>query len=347
MTLAAILCLAGAGRVASAQTVLDRTPNLAGAWVGPAGVLHFNFLHRFSSSPAPERKVTSAPTFLLAAGLPHRTLLGVHYASNSELSPRYPNEWEIFGRYAPLDQELGAPLDASIQIGYNLAGEGPDGEAAVARRQGPVRLLGAVRVLSAPNNIGGADVALAGGASLRLKRGIALAGDVASLVDRAAGERVAWSAGVSLAIPHTPHTLSLHATNTNNATLQSSSRGTRETRYGFEFTIPVTLSRYFGGRRPPPVAPKAADATPAGQDSVTATVQDFLFRPTRLEVAAGTTIVWTNGGQVAHTITAEDGSFDSGTIEAGQRGTVTFSRPGTYAFHCTPHPFMRGEIVVK
>ena len=76
-------------------------------------------------------------------------------------------------------------------------------------------------------------------------------------------------------------------------------------------------------------------------------MQDFLFRPTRLEVAAGTTIVWTNGGQVAHTITAEDGSFDSGTIEAGQRGTVTFSRPGTYAFHCTPHPFMRGEIVVK
>ena len=211
MTLAAILGLAGAGRVASAQTVLDRTPNLAGAWVGPPGVLHFNFLHRFSSSPAPERKVTSAPTFLLAAGLPHRTLLGVHYASNSELSARYPNEWEIFGRYAPLDQELGAPLDASIQVGYNLAGEGPDGEVAVARRQGPVRVLGAVRMLSAPNNIGGADVALAGGASLRLKRGIALAGDVTSLVDRAAGERVAWSAGVSLAIPHTPHTLSLHA----------------------------------------------------------------------------------------------------------------------------------------
>ena len=52
--------------------------------------------------------------------------------------------------------------------------------------------------------------------------------------------------GLNLAIPRTPHTISLHATNVNNVTLQSSSRGTDETRYGFEFTIPITLSRYFG-----------------------------------------------------------------------------------------------------
>ncbi len=250
--LVAILCGVTMGRESSAQTVLDRTPNLSGAWVGPPGVLHFNFLHRFSVSPAPERKVSSAPTFLLAAGLPARTLVGLHYASNSELSARYPNEWELFGRYAPLDQELGAPLDLSAQLGYNIAAEGLDAEAAVARRQGALRLIGALRVLAAPGDAGGADVAVAAGAAIRLRRGIALSGDVASLTDREAGEKVAWSAGLSLSIPHTPHTLSLHATNTNNATLQSSSRGTGETRYGFEFTIPVTLSRYFGGRRAAP-----------------------------------------------------------------------------------------------
>jgi plastocyanin len=345
---------AATGRVASAQTVLDRTPNLAGAWVGSPGVLHFNFLHRFSISPAPERKVSSAPTFLLAAGLPARTLLGVHYATNSELSPSYPNEWELFGRYAPLDQELGAPLDASAQIGYNLAAEGLDAEASVARRQGPVRLLGALRLLAEPGESGGSDVALAGGVALRLKRGIALSGDVASLTDREPGERVAWAAGLSLAIPHTPHTVSLHATNTNNATLQSASRGTGETRYGFEFTIPVTLSRYFGGRRPapdttrqPPPPQTGRQLPAAGRDSVTAVVQDFMFRPARLEIAAGTTVVWTNGGQVVHTVSAEDGSFDSGPIEAGERRAITFSRPGTFTFHCTPHPFMRGEVVVR
>jgi plastocyanin len=351
----AILCAIAAGREASAQTVLDRTPNLSGAWIGPPGVLHFNFLHRFSISPAPERKVNSAPTFLLAAGLPARTLLGVHYASNSDLSPRYPNEWELFGRYAPLDQELGAPLDASAQVGYNLAAEGLDGEVAVARRQGPVRLLGALRVLADPGEASGADVAVAGGVALRVTRGIALSGDVASLTDRETGERVAWAAGVSLAIPHTPHTLSLHATNTNNATLQSSSRGTTETRYGFEFTIPVTLSRYFGGGDPepgpraatPPTQEPEAQAAAGGRDTVTATVQDFLFQPGRLEIAAGTTIVWSNNGQVMHTVSAEDGSFDSGPIEPGERRGLTFSRAGTFPFHCTPHPFMRGVIEVR
>ena len=352
--LVAILCVIAVDREASAQTVLDRTPNLSGAWVGPPGVLHFNFLHRFSISPAPERKVSSAPTFLLAAGLPARTLLGVHYATNSELSPRYPNEWELFGRYAPLDQELGAPFDASAQVGYNLAAEGLDAEAAVARRQGPVRMLAALRLLAEPGDGGGSDVAVAGGVAVRLKRGIALSGDVASLTDRGVGEKIAWAAGLSLAIPHTPHTLSLHATNTNNATLQSSSRGTGETRYGFEFTIPVTLSRYFGGRHDAPDTtrqpwtPETAPQPSAGStDSVTAVVQDFMFRPARLEIAAGTTVVWTNGGQVIHTVSAEDGSFDSGPIEVGQPRGITFSRPGTYSFHCTPHPFMRGEVVVR
>jgi plastocyanin len=346
--LAATLAFAS-GRAAGAQTVLDRTPNLAGAWVGPAGVLHFNFLHRFSISSAPERKVTSTPTFLLAAGLPERTLVGVHYATNSELSPRYPNEWEFFGRYAPFDQELGSPVDASVQAGYNLAAEGLDAEAAVARRQGRLRVLGAFRVLAEPGAESGADVALAAGAALRLTRGIALSADVASLTDRAPGERVAWAAGVNLAIPHTPHTLSLHATNTNNATLQSSSRGTGETRYGFEFTIPLTLSRYFGGRGAETATPQPAPAAPApaGRDTVTAEVRDFMFRPARLTVRAGTTVMWTNGGQVAHTVTAEDGSFDSGLIESGERRAMLFSKPGSFPFHCTPHPFMRGEIVVR
>jgi plastocyanin len=350
--LAATLLLT-AGRAAGAQTVLDRTPNLAGAWVGAAGVLHFNFLHRFSISSAPERKVTSTPTFLLAAGLPARTLVGVHYATNSELSPRYPNEWEFFGRYAPLDQELGSPVDASVQAGYNLAAEGLDAEAAVARRQGRLRMLGAFRVLAEPGAESGVDVALAAGAAFRLTRGIAVSADIASLTDRAPGERVAWAAGINLAIPHTPHTLSLHATNTNNATLQSSSRGTGETRYGFEFTIPVTLSRYFGGRSAGTAAPSPAAAAPpaaapaAGRDTVTAEVRDFMFRPARLVVRPGTTVIWTNGGQVVHTVTAENGSFDTGPIESGQQQALLFSQPGSFPFHCTPHPFMRGEIVVR
>jgi plastocyanin len=350
--LVAALCGLTTWHGAGAQTALARTPNLSGGWVGASGVLHFNFLHRFSISSAPTRKVTSTPTFLLAAGLPGRTLLGAHYATNSELSPVYPNEWEFFGRVEPLQQERGAPIDAAAQVGYNLAAEGLDGEVSAARRQGPVRVLAAFRVLADPGAVGGSDIALASGVVIHLTRHLAVSGDVASLTRRAPGEKVAWGAGLNLAIPRTPHTLSLQATNVNNVTLQSASRGTNETRYGFEFTIPVTLSRYFGGRTPRP-APEAATPRPApeapaaGRDTVAAAVEDFAFRPARLEIAAGTTIVWTNNGQVSHTVSAEDGSFDSGSIEPGKRGSITFSRAGTFPFHCTPHPFMRGVIVVR
>ena len=95
--LLAALCSLVTGRGAGAQSVLDRTPNLSGAWVGTSGVLHFNFLHRFSISSAPERKVTSAPTFLLAASLPGRTLFGFHYASNSQLPRAIPTSGSSSG----------------------------------------------------------------------------------------------------------------------------------------------------------------------------------------------------------------------------------------------------------
>ena len=352
--LTAVVCGLVSVSHAAGQTVLDRSPNLAGAWVGSSGTLHFNFLHRFQASSAPERKVTSAPTFLMAAGLPYHTLLGAHYASNSELAPTYPNEWEFFGRIAVLNQESGAPLDASAQVGYNLAADAPDGEIALARRQGSLRILTSARVMGDPLGVGGTDVALGAGLIWRLSRYIALSGDAITVVERAPGEKVAWGAGINLAIPRTPHTLSLHATNVNNATLQSSSRGTEETRYGFEFTIPITLSRYFG-KTPPPSQPAAGQPAQTGADTaaaqstntLTAKVEDFSFEPARLEVQRGTTVTWTNEGQVIHTVTANYGSFDSGQIDSGAKGSVTFSRPGTFEYHCTPHPFMRGVIVVR
>ena len=350
-----LMCALASGPSALAQSVLDRTPNLDGAWVGASGMLHFNFLHRFSASSAPERKVTSVPTFLLAAGLPARTLIGAHYATNSELSPRYPNEWELFGRIALVDQTSGAPLDVAAQVGYNLAAEQPDGEVALARRQGPVRVLAAARLMGDPAGVGGADLALGSGVVLRLTRHIGLSGDVTTLVERGPGEKVAWGAGINLAIPRTPHSFSLHATNVNNASLQSSSRGTGNTRYGFEFTIPITLSRYFGAGRPRPdrgtPGPSAqqtpADSTSVGRDTVVVTVRDFSFGPTRLEIKPGTTVSWINEGQVVHTATADDRSFDTGEIQPGDRRSFTFSRAGTYPYNCTPHPFMKGEVVVR
>jgi plastocyanin len=337
----------------AAQSLLDRPPNLSGNWVGTSGTMYFNFLHRFTASPAPERKVGNVPTFVLGIGLPARTMLGAHYATNSRLAPRYPNEWEFFVRHAPFVQANGAPLDVGGQVGYNLAAEGVDGEVSLARREGRLRMLMVARIMSDPHVAGQTRFAGGAGATLRLGRYVALAADAASLLNREESERAAWSAGLHLALPHTPHTLSLQAANTNAATLQGASRGEDQVRYGFEFTVPLTLRRWFGGGAPPPEqAPPAPAAVPApgappGDAVFSAGIQGFAYTPARIEIAAGTTIEWKNQDPVAHTVTATDGSFDSGSIESGATWRHRFDTPGTYSFVCTPHPFMRGSVVVR
>ena len=233
---------------AAAQSLLDHSPNVSGDWTGAPGTLYFHFLHRFSASGAPERKVSNVPTFLLGSGLPRRLFAGLNYSSNSSLTPRFPNEWELFGRWLPIAQDYGNPLDLGAQVGYNNAAQGVDAELSLARRQGMLKLLVAGRSLTDPLDDGQRQLAGAAGAVVRLGTYVAVTGDVATVTDRHPGERVAWSAGLHVAIPLTPHTLSLQATNALVNTLQGASRGTSDVRYGFEFTIPLTLARYFGKR---------------------------------------------------------------------------------------------------
>jgi plastocyanin len=70
------------------------------------------------------------------------------------------------------------------------------------------------------------------------------------------------------------------------------------------------------------------------------------FDPSSLGARAGDTVIWTNTGSQQHTVTADDGSFDSGMLGAGAKFTRMFSSPATIAFHCTPHPWMKGVILV-
>jgi plastocyanin len=240
------------------------------------------------------------------------------------------------------------------QLSYNLAAEGVDGELAVARRIGPLRVIGVGRTLKDPLG-SGRRYAFGGGGTLRISRFFALAGDVATLTEREEGEEVAWSAGVHLAIPGTPHTLSIHTANTNAYTLQGVSRGEKTRRYGFEFTIPLTLNRWFGrgaqghpavASQAPELAPADSGATPTGAVAH-AGMRNLAFVPGTVEIAAGTTVEWLNNDPLSHSVTADDNSFSSGLIAPGRKWRHTFTTPGTYTYHCTPHPFMKGTVVVK
>jgi plastocyanin len=354
--LLSVITAAAAVAPVKGQSVVDRPPNLAGPWVGAPGVVHFNFLHRFSHSGAPQRKITNYPTFLLAAGFPWRMLIGANYATNSDVANRFPNEWEVFARGQPLSDE-GGLLDAAIQGGYNLAAESFDGEVSIAKRVGPVRVIAAGRALSHAYGIDKARFAIAGGGTLRINRWIALAGDAAKLLTPGEADTpeflsddVAWSAGLHLAIPYTPHSLSLQASNANTNTLEGATRASGSRRYGFEFTIPITLRRWLPSRatRDSRGATAASSSAPVGTGPVRrASMRALMYAPDRLEVAAGTAIEWKNDDQVAHTLTADDASWDSGMLEPGATWRHTFTTAGSIPFHCAPHPFMKGVVVVR
>ncbi len=100
----------------------------------------------------------------------------------------------------------------------------------------------------------------------------------------------------------------------------------------------------------------AQDAPTAAQDAPTAAVN--IVEPSAtdimswgldnpdLSVPVGQTVIWTNTGAQSHTVTADDGSVDSGSIAAGETFSLTFDTPGTFTYHCTPHPWMKATVTI-
>ena len=82
------------------------------------------------------------------------------------------------------------------------------------------------------------------------------------------------------------------------------------------------------------------------QKVVTVSIRDFFFDPARITVAPGTTVMWVNEGNHPHTVTADDGSFDSEVLNPGDSFMVRFRRSGTVSYHCEIHPFMKGSVTV-
>jgi hypothetical protein len=70
------------------------------------------------------------------------------------------------------------------------------------------------------------------------------------------------------------------------------------------------------------------------------------FDPAEITIPPGATVVWVNQGNEDHTVTADDQSFDSGYKKKGTSFQRAFPRPGRYAYHCAPHPWMKGTVIV-
>ena len=77
------------------------------------------------------------------------------------------------------------------------------------------------------------------------------------------------------------------------------------------------------------------------------TIRNFAFGPQVVTVKLGTTVHWTNRDSEAHTVTGDTGAFNSPVLQPGAGYSFMFTKPGTYSYHCTIHPFMTGKVVVS
>lgn len=344
----------------AAQPVTERTPNLEGAWVTSLRNLHFTFSHRFEvvggdvdvSDIFGDAKIVNYPTFALTYGFLESANLGFRYSSNSTLAGG-PNEWQPYVKWSPLRPAGDRTLAVALTAGWNGAAESLDGELGVQARIGRFELLGAVRGFSDAFDPGSGTsegaLALGGGGLVRLTRHVSLAADVADLVAGADGEP-AWSAGLQIGIPYTPHTVSLLATNVTSGTMQGASSGAPGSVYwGFEFTVPFSGIARWGQVFDPLQDGGATPRTTvddAGRAVVEIDVFGFSFGGDVMRVPAGTTVRWVNRDPVGHTVTPDRGDWGSPLIGPGEVFEHTFSEPGEYPYHCIPHPYMQSRVVV-
>jgi plastocyanin len=98
----------------------------------------------------------------------------------------------------------------------------------------------------------------------------------------------------------------------------------------------------------PVVVGQAGTAVPSPMPSPVSTIhiKNFAYVPDSVTIPVGSTVKFVEDDEVPHTVTASDGSFDSGNLNQKQSWTHTFTKAGTYTYYCAYHTYMKGKIVI-
>ena len=106
--------------------------------------------------------------------------------------------------------------------------------------------------------------------------------------------------------------------------------------------IAVSGIAFFG-----PAPSAEADAVVAIVERDPNNASTWGYEPADVTIPAGQKVIWEWKGQDQHSVTSDNGAFDSGVKQgAGQRWEFQFASPGEYPYSCTPHPFMYGTVHV-
>ena len=96
-----------------------------------------------------------------------------------------------------------------------------------------------------------------------------------------------------------------------------------------------------------PISTNPTPTTTPTPANVTVDIKNFAFNPPILNIKVGTKVVWTNNGSAPHNITSNSGGIlSSATLSTGQFFSFTFTKTGSFSYHCAIHPMMKGIVVV-
>ncbi len=87
-------------------------------------------------------------------------------------------------------------------------------------------------------------------------------------------------------------------------------------------------------------------ATRAKAATAEVAIQGMAFAPATITIAAGDSVRWTNSDAAPHTATFRATGADTGRLNRGDSGALTFDTPGSYEYACAIHPSMRGQVIV-
>lgn len=333
--------------IGAGQSALERGAVQPEVWAGIPWSLELAVTPLFGRADGVDASgLTVDPAIRAALALPARLVAEVRYAPQP-VETGGADEVEVALRSMPLRQDAGGIADIAIEGRVAAGSDAAAATVAGARWIGPLRLAARAGTLLAE----GANPRLAGGLGALWHPApgrwpLAVASDFVASTGADGDRRVGWSAAVQLGVSFTPHTLSLFATNTGTS-LPGRMSGLDRVRLGIELTTHVPLGRFFGLYTPRDVAREAVRVVVDGEPAVVVPIREYRYAPDRIEIDAGTAVRWVNYDEAVHTATADDGSWNSGAIEQGRSWTAVFDRPGTYTYHCGPHPFMRGVVVVR
>lgn len=97
---------------------------------------------------------------------------------------------------------------------------------------------------------------------------------------------------------------------------------------------------------PPPGGVSAPAPSGDAARSEKVSIVEFTYDPDPVTIEEGGKVIWVNRDAAPHTATADDGSFDTGTIEQDKLKSESFKQPGTYTYFCRIHPSMHGTVEV-